>query len=71
MRKSKFLTYVEKSVLEWEISGANKHTCVGQFVFGCTSLGLSKFQRGMYMISFCKMIWGAVSIGTLPGNKEI
>ena len=40
-------------------------------VFGHTSPGLSKFRRGTYMISFCKTIWGAVSIGTVPDNKGI
>ena len=48
----------------------NTHVWVN-LVFGRTSLGLSKFQRGMYMISFCKMIWRAVSIGTVPDNKGI
>lgn len=37
--------------------------------FGHTSPGLSELQKSVFMIPLCKIIWGAVSIRTVPGNK--
>lgn len=40
-------------------------------VFGCTSLGLSKLQKSMYLISFRNITWGPVSIRTVLDNQGI
>lgn len=42
-----------------------------KMVFGHTSLKWSKLQNSMYVILLCKIIWGAVSLGTLSDNNEI